>query len=266
MPELPEVEAIARRLRAEAVGSVIKSIEVLRTRSTAPQKPSVLQKAVGKRIESIERRGKNLVLRLSGELAIRVHLRMSGVLRAIPDARLYTASTRVLFTLKGGSGIAFEDRRVLGTVHLHSSKEVDEKLRRIGPEPLTKSLTAKYLIDIASRSIRPIKIFLMDQHMIAGLGNIYAAEALFEAKIHPAVPAKRIPEDRLRDLHVGIGKVLKRAVRDAARTFKAPDRHEGMRFKVYGRKGQPCVVCGEAIKTLVQGGRTTYFCATCQRK
>ncbi len=194
MPELPEVEAIARRLRPEAVGAVIKRIEVLRARSTAPQKPSVLQKAVGKRIESIERRGKNLVLRLSGDLAIRVHLRMSGILHAIPDARLYTASTRVLFTLKGGSGIAFEDRRVLGTVHLHSTKEVDEKLRRIGPEPLTKSFTAKYLTDVASRSIRPIKIFLMDQHVIAGLGNIYAAEALFEAKIHPAVPAKRIPK------------------------------------------------------------------------
>ena len=128
MPELPEVETIAQRLRPEVVGAVIKPVEVLRAKSTAPQKPSVLQQAVGKRIETIERRGKNLVLRLSGDSAIRIHLRMSGRLRAIPDARSYTASTRVVFTLKDGSGIAFDDRRVLGTVHFHTATEVDEKL------------------------------------------------------------------------------------------------------------------------------------------
>ena len=139
-------------------------------------------------------------------------------------------------------------------------------MSRIGPEPLTRSFSAKYLIDAASRSIRPIKIFLMDQHRIAGLGNIYAAEALFEAKIHPTVPAKRIAEEKLRDLHASIRKVLKRAIRRAGKTFKAPDRHEGMRFQVYGRKGESCTVCGENIESLTQGGRTTYFCATCQQK
>jgi formamidopyrimidine-DNA glycosylase len=266
MPELPEVEAIVNRLRPEAVGSVIKRVEVLRARSTAPQKPSLLKEAIGRRIESVERRGKNLILQLSRGSALRIHLRMSGILRAIPDARLYAASTRVLFTLKDGRGIAFEDRRVLGTVHFHSKAELEQKLEKIGPEPMTKAFTAKYLIDAASRSIRPIKIFLMDQHVVAGLGNIYAAEALFAAKIHPALSANRVSEEKLRALHASIPKVLKTAMNNAAKTFKAPDRHEGMRFKVYGRKNEPCVVCAAGIKTLTQGGRTTYFCANCQRK
>lgn len=266
MPELPEVETIVRRLRPEARGAIIRKVDVLRPRSTAPQSPSVLQEAAKKSIEKVERRGKNIILKLSGGLALRIHLRMTGMLRIIPDARKHAASTAILLTLKDGRGIAFEDMRALGTFHLYNEADLEAKLRKIGPEPLTKTFPVEYLVRVANRSVRPIKIFLMDQHIVAGLGNIYAAEALFEARIHPARPAEEVPSKKLKLLHSSIAQVLKRAIRAAGRTFTAPDRHEGMEFKVYGRKGKPCFVCGAKIATIIQNGRTTYFCPNCQRK
>lgn len=266
MPELPEVETIVRRLRPEAVGATIRRVQVFHPRSTIPQKPSTLDGAQGKRIEAVERRGKNIVLKLSGGAGLRVHLRMTGILRTIPDARLHTAGVRVLFALKGGGAFVFEDRRILGTVHFHSQAELDQKLSKLGVEPLTRAFTAKILIDKAARSSRPIKIFLMDQGVLAGIGNIYAAEALFAAGIHPARAANKVPQEKLKALHAAIPKVLRKAIKEAGKSYTRPDRHEGMRFQVYGRKGEPCYVCGEPIKTMTQGGRTTYFCPHCQRK
>ena len=266
MPELPEVEAIIRKLRPHAVGATIARVDVLRPRTVYPQKPAQLDAAKGRRIEAIERRGKNIIFRLSRNGALRVHLRMSGILRAIPDARLHSHIVRVLFTLKDGSAIAFEDRRILGTVHFHLREELEGKLGKLGIEPLSRAFTAKYLIAAARRSVRPIKTFLMEQTIIAGLGNIYAAESLFAAKIHPAQRAKLVGESKLKALHAGILKVLRTAIRDAVKTYNAPDRHEGMHYNVYGRRGEPCTVCGKTIKTIVQGGRTTYFCPNCQRK
>jgi formamidopyrimidine-DNA glycosylase len=106
----------------------------------------------------------------------------------------------------------------------------------------------------------------MDQEVVAGIGNIYAAEALFAAGIHPSKPANRIRADKLGALHANIPKVLRAAVRDAIKWYSVPDKHEGMHFKVYGRKGDPCEVCATPIKTMDQGGRTTYYCPRCQRK
>ncbi len=154
MPELPEVEAVIGMLRPEAIGATIQRVDVFRPRSVKPQDVSVLEATKGKRIEAIERRGKNIVLRLTGDLALRVHLRMTGILRVIPDARLYTASTRVLFTLKDRRGLAFEDWRIMGTVHVHSWPELEEKLSVLGPEPMTRAFTSGYLLNSAGRSSR----------------------------------------------------------------------------------------------------------------
>ena len=147
MPELPEVEAIVRRLRPEAVGAALSGSKSC-GRASCAQKPSVLQ-----RLSEKGSRLLNGVARISffgcrATWRLRVHLRMTGILRVIPDARLYTASTRVLFTLERmGRGVAFEDRRILGTVHLHHRRRNRRETRQIGPEPLTKSFTAKYLIE-----------------------------------------------------------------------------------------------------------------------
>jgi formamidopyrimidine-DNA glycosylase len=172
----------------------------------------------------------------------------------------------VLFTLKDRRGLAFEERRIMGIVHVESQSDLDHKLSSLGPEPLSRSFSAKYLIQAAGASKRPIKVFLMDQATVAGLGNIYAAEALFTAKIHPAKAANEIAEKDLLVLRTAIRKVLRQAIRDAAKTYSRPDHLEGMRYHVYGRKGKPCHSCGSDIRTLEQGGRTTYFCAKCQRK
>src|SRR4051794_40085759 len=132
MPELPEVEAIIRRLRPHVIGATIMRVDVFRPRTVSPQKPAQLAEAEGQRIEAVDRRGKNIIVRLSRNAALRVHLRMTGMLRAIPDTRLHGNTVRVLFTLKDGSAIAFEDRRILGTVHYHSRGEIDEKLANLG--------------------------------------------------------------------------------------------------------------------------------------
>ena len=265
MPELPEVEAVIGMLRPDAIGATIQRVSVLRPRSVHPQETSILDQTRGKRIDSIERRGKNIILRLSGEIALRVHLRMTGILRLIPDARLYTASTRVLFTLRDGRGLAFEDRRILGTVHLYGGAELEQKLNALGPDPFERGFSVSYLTAAARQSKRPIKVFLMDQEIVAGIGNIYAAEALFAAGINPSKPANRVSAPKLASLHMGIRKVLRQAIRDAAKTYRQPDKHEGMHYQVYGRKGEPCHGCGRPISTMQQGGRTTYFCAKCQR-
>jgi formamidopyrimidine-DNA glycosylase len=266
MPELPEVEAVVRQLRKDAIGANIKRVQVLRPRTVQPQSAAIVARAERRRVEAIDRRGKNIVVALSGGLAMRVHLRMTGILRVIPDARLHTASTRVMFTLSDGRGLAFEDRRVLGTVHLHDRQELEAKLSKLGPEPLSRKFTAKYLAEAAARSKRPIKIFLMDQEVVAGIGNIYAAEALFAAGVHPSEPADRVREEKLITLHASIPNVLRTAVRDAVKWYSVPDKHEGMHFSVYGRRGEPCHICATAIKTMEQGGRTTYYCPRCQRK
>jgi formamidopyrimidine-DNA glycosylase len=266
MPELPEVEALVRRLRPEVVGSKIVSVEVLNARSLKPQDANVVLNAQGKRIESIERRGKNIILRLTGSLAMRVHLGMSGNFRVLSETAMVTRSTRVLFHLTRRRVLAFEDRGFVGVVHVYSSAELEERLWHLGPEALGPEFTSSYLERIASRSTRPIKIVLMDQQKIAGLGNIYAAESLFAAGIHPAKAADRIRADKIRLLHKSIRAVLQQAIRDCVTSYVEPGKHEGMHFAVYGRKGEPCVVCGKKVLTIEQDGRTTYFCAACQRK
>ena len=265
MPELPEVEAIVRRLRPDAVGSVIARVSVLRARSTYPQDPKLLQDAVGHCIEAIERRGKNIVVRLSGGKCIRVHLRMTGILRAIPDCRLYASTARVLFALKDGRALLFEDRRVLGTVHLHSGEELELKLAGLGLDPFAGAFTPEYLIQAAQQSSRPVKILLMNQDVIAGLGNIYAAESLFTARIYPGQPACSVSRPKLRALHAAIQAVLGKAIAYAIRTYESPGGQE-MDLEVYDRKGESCNRCGKLIQVIQQAGRTTYFCPRCQRK
>lgn len=266
MPELPEVEVVIRRLRPEAVGVRITGIDVFRPRVIYPQKPDDLAKLKGKQIEAIDRRGKNIIIRLTGGLACRIHLGMNGNLLIIPDARLHTPATRVLVKLRGGRGLAFEDYGAMAIFQLHSGEELEAKLGKLGVEPLTRAFTKTFLIEAAKRSMRPIKPFLMNQGIIAGIGNIYAAESLFEAKIHPEKPANRVTRQKLEALHAAIPKVLRRAIRDALKTYSRPGRHQGMHFHVYGRKGDPCHVCGKPIRNMQQDGRTTYFCAHCQRK
>ena len=269
MPELPEVEAVCRRLRAEALGASILEARILRPGIAVPQKAAAIERALsGRTLRAVERRGKNILLRCSQDVTLRVHLRMTGNLYVVPDYRLRSATVRMALHLSGGRGVVFDDPRALGRVSLHADGELPSLLSAIGPEPLSAEFTPAAFLASARRSRKPAKLYLMDQASVAGLGNIYAAEALYQARIDPRKPMMRISPARLQTLHHSIVEVLRAAVESAVRAYAQPGRFteaEAYPVAVYGREGEPCFRCGKAIRRIPQGGRSTYFCPHCQR-
>ncbi len=265
MPELPEVEAVVTKLRPGAEGSRIAAVRVLRARATHPQSPDKLTEAVGHTIRRVERRGKHILMHLTSGLAVRIHLRMTGNVTVLPSHVLHSDTARVVFALRDGRGIAYEDPRMLGTVHLHTERELEALLADLGVEPLSDEFTVSLLATAARRSRKPVKVWLMDQHPVAGLGNIYAAESLFRARIHPAKPANQIGPKRIAALHNAIREVLTEAIPDALASYSLPGSHDGMHLCVYDREGEPCPVCGRAVRRIRQAGRSTYYCASCQK-
>jgi formamidopyrimidine-DNA glycosylase len=194
---------------------------------------------------------------------------MTGNLFLIPDWRLHTTRARCVFELEGGAGLVFEDPRALGRVDLVPTGHLKARLdRALGPEPLGAGFTPALFREMARASRQPAKLFLMDQRRLAGLGNIYAAEALHAARIDPRKPLARLRPSRLDALHAAIVRVLNDAVESAWNAYSGPGVWtEGETFdcQVYGREGLPCPACGKAIRRIPQGGRSTYFCANCQR-
>jgi len=270
MPELPEVEAVCRKIRVEAVGSRIVQLRVERPAIARPQTAGIIEQAAGGAVlESVERRGKNILLRLSNGSALHVHLRMTGNLYVVPDVRFRPVSTRAWFELEGGRGLLFDDPRALGRMRLYFPQEVASAFDGVGIEPLSDAFTFECLRTMTARCKKPAKLFLMDQQHIAGLGNIYAAEALFRARIHPAKQICKVSPAKLQGLHSAIRDILLEAVHSAEAAYSVPGRfQEGESFAcaVYDREGEPCQVCGRAIRRIAQGGRSTYFCASCQRR
>jgi formamidopyrimidine-DNA glycosylase len=200
LPELPEVEAVCRRLR-ESLADRRRIVEarILRPGIVRPQDPAMVESAVaGREIQAIRRIGKHILMDLDADgPTVHIHLRMTGNLYLVPDVRLHVASTRAWFRFADGSGIVFDDPRALGRISVRKPREVPPD---VGPEP--NQISADGFISLArgfSRS--PMKLLLMDQSKIAGLGNIYAAEALFQARIHPAKPAGKVSARKLAELH-----------------------------------------------------------------
>ena len=268
MPELPEVEAVVRKLRADAGGARIVRARVLRPGIAGPQDPAEVEAAAGQRINAIERRGKNIVIRLSGGQFLRVHLRMTGNLFVIPDVRLRVAATRAWFEIDGGRGIVFEDSRALGKIHIHRDGEHASLFADIGIEPFDAAFTPDWFAKRARGSRLQAKQFLMDQRHIAGLGNIYAAEALFRARVNPLKPIAGVSKAKLVTLHGAIVAILRDAVESAVKAYSRPGgftEAEEFPLAVYGREGEKCQVCGKAIRRIAQGGRSTYYCGACQR-
>ena len=269
MPELPEVEAVCRKLRHSATGGKIVQSRIERRRITAPQDPATVETRVaGRTIERIGRRGKNILVELSGGLTMRIHLRMTGNLYVIPDWRLRPAAASAWFAFDDGRALLFQDTRGLGALTLHDSAEIESLLDHLGPEPLSRQFTAEALIRSAARLRQPAKLFLMDQRRVAGLGNIYVAEALFQARIDPRKPIGRVSPAKLRALHTAIGAILREAVKSAVRAYSRPagfQEAEDFALSVYGREGEACPRCDAKIRRTVQGARSTYFCPSCQR-
>ncbi|HUQ91706.1 MAG TPA: bifunctional DNA-formamidopyrimidine glycosylase/DNA-(apurinic or apyrimidinic site) lyase [Bryobacteraceae bacterium] len=269
MPELPEVEAICRKLRAEALGARIVRLHIERPSAVRPQSVDAVEGPVaGRVLDAVIRRGKNILLHLSGGLVVRVHLRMTGKLYVAPDVRFRPASTRAWMELDGGRGLVFADSRALGKLHLHTAAEMEGVLDGVGMEPLSPEFTLAWFLEVAGRSRKPAKLFLMDQQHIAGLGNIYAAEALHRARVNPVRPLAGLRRPKLQALYTAIREVVEEAVGSAVLAYSEPGRFEeaeGFSCAVYGREGEPCFRCGRSIRRIRQGGRSTYYCPGCQR-
>lgn len=267
MPELPEVDAVARRLGERTIGRTILQASFTRKQTTQPVSARTLAPKLRQRvIESVSRRAKNILIGLSGGDTLRVHLGMTGNLYAGDDS-LRSKATRARFALDDGREILFDDSRLFGRIHLLNGEQLQAFDQGYGVEPLSPAFTKRWLTERAAKSRRPSKIFLMDQTEIVGLGNIWAAEALFESGIAPARPMDTLDSFEVGKLRSAIRRILSHAVREAYRYYDVPGatpESEGFGVAVYNRGGLPCLRCRGEIRRTVQGGRSTYFCPRCQ--
>jgi formamidopyrimidine-DNA glycosylase len=274
VPELPEVETVRRRLEPVLVGRRFDWVEIVDPRLTRPEDPlEVAAELVGERVEAVDRRGKYVVVRFESGRALLIHLRMTGSLLHVggdggPGADPHR---RAVVKLDDGSDVIYRDVRRFGTWLLAEPGEAEPYLdARLGREPLAQAFTAKRLGEALAGRRAPIKATILDQRRLAGVGNIYADEALWRARIHPQRPAGELDEDELRALHRGIRAALKAGIsRQGAtlRDYRTPDGGSGgmqHEFKVYGRGGQPCERCGRPIEKTRAAGRGTWFCPGCQ--
>jgi formamidopyrimidine-DNA glycosylase len=271
VPELPEVETIRRQLVPHLEGRRILRAEILDPRWTRPEAPRVVEDGLrGAVVERLGRSGKYLVWALSGDRHLLVHLRMTGAL--LFDPAVEPSHTRVRFALDRGHRLAYVDPRRFGTGHLVYGVAARDAylLQRLGIEPLTPEFTAEHLQLLARGRKTPVKSFILDQRRIAGVGNIYADEALFRAGIHPLRPAGRLTRAQLVRLRETIEEALLAGIEAKGATiddFRHIDGARGSfqdRFLVHRREGEPCPVCGRQIRKLVVGGRGTYVCERCQ--
>ena len=273
MPELPEVETICRQLAPHLEGRRLEVVEILDPRWTRPTDPRLVEAEItGATVERVGRHGKYLAWALSGDRHLLVHLRMTGALLFDPPSE--PPHTRVRFALDGDHRLAYVDPRRFGTGHLvHGSAGRDAYLEsRLGVEPFTAQFTAEHLRLQARGRTAPIKAFVLDQRRIAGVGNIYADEALFRAGIHPLRPAGRITPPQWVALRDGIEEALAAGIEAKGATIDDFRHVDGQRgsfqdlFLVHRRGGEACPRCGETIRKIVVAGRGTYVCERCQPK
>jgi formamidopyrimidine-DNA glycosylase len=273
VPELPEVEVVRRGLAPVLEGATIVRATILDHRLTRPHDPVLVAvELVGERITSIGRRGKYLLWRLASGRTLVVHLRMTGSLRhgqagTLPD----DPYRRALLVLDDGVEVAYRDVRRFGTWELlEPGEEAAYLASRLGPEPLGARFDAASLGRVLAGRKAPVKAVLLDQRRVAGIGNIYADEALWRARVHPRRPAGSLDLDEVRRLHRTVRTVLRRGIElqgSTLRDYTTPGGEGGgmqHEFKVYGRGGEPCERCGTPIERDVVGGRGTWSCPTCQ--
>lgn len=301
MPELPEVETTVRALREPLVGRVITGVRNDWSRHIATPSPEELQARIsGRRIEAVDRRGKYLVFRLDAHETLLIHLKMTGHLSVVPSGTPPDKHTHTIFELAGGWGLGaegirgtegtegtgqsssssfsslpiaaselhFNDLRKFGRVYLvHDPAEV---VGGLGPEPLEPEFTPAVLAERLRGHKKALKTLLLDQTFLAGVGNIYADEALFEARLHPLRPANPLSAAEIEALHAAIRFVLELGItREGASidSYRKPDGEKGdmqNAVAVFRRTGFPCFRCGSPIQRMVVGGRSTHFCANCQ--
>jgi formamidopyrimidine-DNA glycosylase len=267
MPELPEVETIKNELAPRVVGQSFTKVAISDAKVVCGCSVSEVRRGLtGQKIESLGRRGKYLILHLSKGNALIIHLRMTGSL--LLDPREDGRYVRAAFCLSNGHRFVFSDRRRLGKIWL--ADDADLVVRKLGPEPLDRRFTPNVLRQRLSKHHIPMKAALLDQGIIAGIGNMYADEALFAARIHPLRKSDELSAKQVQTLHNNIYRILQAAIGSKGASVDTYVRPEGelgtahFGFKVAHRGGELCPVCGGTVERIVVRNRGTYFCPRCQ--
>jgi formamidopyrimidine-DNA glycosylase len=274
MPELPEVETVKKTLNKTVMGKKIKAVTVLW--ENIIQYPKEVEafkvELIDQRIEEIDRKGKFLIFYLS-DYALISHLRMEGKYAVVPEDEPLDKHTHVVFHFSDGMDLRYKDVRKFGTMHLYQkgSEFKQPPLNKLGPEPFDPNLTASYLYEKCQKTTRVIKNVLLDQTVIAGLGNIYVDEALFRSGLHPLREANSISLEECETLQIAIVETIGNAIEAGGTTIRSYLNSLGeigmfqLQLFVYGQTGKPCKNCDATIEKMKVGGRGTHYCPNCQK-
>lgn len=276
MPELPEVELVTKSLDKLVSGRKIIVAELLRERLAPFNSPTEFaERLKNARIRSVSRRGKHILFDFDNEQTLIAHLRMSGRFMLLPAERENPKYTHAAFYFEDETRLVFQDQRHFGlmklveTINLFEAKE----LKKLAPEPFSDEFNPKYFQAILKTSKKSLKELLLDQTKVTGLGNIYASEAMFLARLNPQTPANKISAQKAKILHVKIQEVLAESIAHGSTLNVDPENIDGSYYdggytkgwRVYDQEKKPCVTCETTIERLKQAGRSTYFCPKCQK-
>ncbi len=276
MPELPEVELVAKSLDKLVKNRQIISAELLRDR-LAPENPPAefAEKLKNATINSVGRRGKHILFDLDNGRTLIVHLRMSGRFRLLPPERELPKFTHAIFYFADEMRLVFSDQRHFGFMKIVETAQLSEakEIKKLAPEPFSEDFNLKYFRAILKKSKKSLKEFLLDQTKVTGLGNIYASEAMFMAKVNPQTPADKLSAKKAGILFEKIREVLAESIAHGSTMNVDAENIDGsyygggyeLSWRVYDRENEACAVCETKIERLKQGGRSTYFCPKCQR-
>ncbi|HEX8069816.1 MAG TPA: bifunctional DNA-formamidopyrimidine glycosylase/DNA-(apurinic or apyrimidinic site) lyase [Pyrinomonadaceae bacterium] len=276
MPELPEVELVARSLDRLVAGRRIVAARLLQPDIAPETTPRAFARALrGQQVDGVGRRGKLVVFAFAGGLCLLTHLRMTGRFLLLPPDAVAPKHTHAVFYLDDERRLVFNDQRRFGRMRVVTAAELPHvrALRVLAPEPLSAEFTPAYLRGVFARTRRTLKEVLLDQTKVTGLGNIYAAEVMFRAGLHPRAVAATLNARRLARLHAAILAVLGESLAHGSTMNVNPEDIDGSyydggyqgRWHVYDRAGEPCGRCATPIRRIVQAKRSTYFCPRCQR-
>ncbi len=277
MPELPEVELVAESLKTLVSGLTISRADLNREKLAPETSPKTFSKLLNNsRIETVSRRGKHILIDLDNGKTLIVHLRMSGRFMLLPLESEDPKFSHAIFYLEDDKKLIFQDQRHFGFMKIVETKAVHEakEIKKLAPEPFSEEFSYKYLKETLKTSKRSLKELLLDQTKVCGLGNIYAAEAMFLARLNPVISAEKVSSLKTRRLHRYIIEVLKESIEYSSTLNVDPENFEGNyygggyenRWRVYDREGEGCPTCDTKIRRIKQGGRSSYFCPKCQRK
>ena len=272
MPEMPEVETVRRTLLPLIKGKTIKEVTVWYPKIITGDAKEFARQLTGKKIENIDRYAKYLLIRLSNNLTIVSHLRMEGKYRLVKINTKKDKHDHVQIVFKDNSALRYNDVRKFGRMQLIKTGTEREKtgIGKLGVEPNSTAFTVSYLQNGLARKKKNIKNTLLDQSIVAGLGNIYVDEVLWETKIHPLSQANTIPAEKIVQLHDNINSLIELAIAERGTTIHtyldANGKTGGFQkmLQVYGHKGEPCVRCGTPLEKIKVNGRGTTFCPKCQ--